>query len=124
MVFFSFGWTPLQALYPAEVLTFENRAKGLALQALCTNTFSLINTFGLPSALKALNWRTYLIFGCWDIVSILVVYFFAVETKQLSLEDIDEVFASRTPKKTSLDLKKAASARARIERQERAAMGV
>jgi hypothetical protein len=123
MVFFSFGWTPLQALYPAEVLTFENRAKGLALQALCTNSFSLINTFGLPSALKALGWKTYLIFGAWDIVSILCVYFFAVETKQLSLEDIDEVFANPNPKKTSLELKRAAAARARAEREERRNMG-
>lgn len=58
MVFFSFGWTPLQALYPAEVLRYENRAKGLALQGWCTSAFSLINTFGLPSALAALDWKS------------------------------------------------------------------
>ncbi len=58
MVFFSFGWTPLQALYPAEVLSFENRAKGLALQGIVTNSVSLINTFGLPSALQALSWKS------------------------------------------------------------------
>jgi len=58
MVFFSFGWTPLQALYPAEVLSFENRAKGLALQGIVTNSVSLINTFGLPSALQALEWKS------------------------------------------------------------------
>ena len=60
MVFFSFGWTPLQAIYPAEVLAYENRAKGLALQGIVTNTVSLINTFGLPSALKALDWKSRL----------------------------------------------------------------
>lgn len=27
---YSFGWTPLQALYPVEVLSFEMRAKGMA----------------------------------------------------------------------------------------------
>lgn len=29
-VIYSFGWTPLQALYPVEVLSFEMRAKGMA----------------------------------------------------------------------------------------------
>ena len=57
MVFFSFGFTPLQGLYPAEVLTFENRAKGLSLQAWVTSLCSLINTFGLPPALGAINFR-------------------------------------------------------------------
>lgn len=29
-VVYSVGWTPLQALYPVEVLSFEMRAKGMA----------------------------------------------------------------------------------------------
>lgn len=29
-VCYSFGWTPIQALYPVEVLSFEMRAKGMA----------------------------------------------------------------------------------------------
>ena len=58
MVFFSFGWTPLQALYPAEILPFQNRAKGLALQGWATSAVSCINTFGLPSALASLQWKS------------------------------------------------------------------
>jgi hypothetical protein len=114
MVFYSFGWTPLQALYPAEVLSFENRAKGLALQGWVTNAVSLINTFGMPVALAALTWKTYLIFFAWDIVGICVIYFFVVETKQLALEDMDAVFESDHPKRTSLRLKKEAAERARM----------
>lgn len=83
MVFFSFGWTPIQALYPAEVLAFENRAKGLALQGWVTSAVSLINTFGMPVALAALEWKTYLIFFAWDIVGIVVIWFAVVETKQV-----------------------------------------
>lgn len=56
MVFFSFGWTPLQGLYPAEVLAYENRAKGLALQGWCTSAASLINTFGMPIALRDIGY--------------------------------------------------------------------
>ncbi len=68
MVLFSFGWTPIQALYPAEVLAYENRAKGLALQGIVTNSVSLINTFGLPPALVALGWKSKCILSheIWD----------------------------------------------------------
>lgn len=34
---YSFGWTPMQALYPVEVLSFEMRAKGMAFSSLFTN---------------------------------------------------------------------------------------
>jgi hypothetical protein len=72
MMTFSFGFTPLQyvsratgperplkkyrGLYPTEVLSFENRAKGLSLQSWVTSLCSLINTFGLPPALGAIGY--------------------------------------------------------------------
>lgn len=34
---YSFGWTPMQALYPVEVLSYEMRAKGMAFQSLFMN---------------------------------------------------------------------------------------
>lgn len=100
MVFFSFGWTPLQGLYPAEVLAYENRAKGLALQGWCTSAASLINTFGMPIALRDIGYIStsgqsflryfqlipldYFIFFAWDVVGVIVIYLFVVETKQVS----------------------------------------
>lgn len=122
MVFFSFGITPLQALYPAEVLAFENRAKGLALQGWVTNAVSLINTFGLPSALAALTWKTYLIFMVWDVVGVITIYWFVVETKQLSLEDMDEVFMAPNPKKRSFELARLAKERAKRDQEALAAV--
>ena len=58
MVFYSYGWTPMQSLYPAECLAFEVRAKGIALTSGTQNVVSLINTFGLPSAFAALGWKS------------------------------------------------------------------
>lgn len=40
MVFFSVGWTPLQGLYPAEILAYQVRVKGIALQGLATQAVS------------------------------------------------------------------------------------
>lgn len=115
-VWFSFGWTPLQGLYPTEVLAYSVRAKGLALQSWFANIFSLINTFGLPSALKALSWKMYLIFMAWDIVGCVVIYLWVVETKQLTLEELDEVFEAPHPKQKSLEMVKEAKQRVRAER--------
>lgn len=36
-IIFSFGFTPLQALYPVEVLSFEMRAKGMAFSSFVMN---------------------------------------------------------------------------------------
>ncbi|TFK27739.1 general substrate transporter [Coprinopsis marcescibilis] len=92
MVIFSFGWTPMQALYPAEVLSYEARAKGLAFLGIVTQTSSLINTFGLPVALEKLTWKVYLIFLCWDMFEVVMIFFFVVETKGFTLEEIGEIF--------------------------------
>ena len=40
---YSFNITPLQALYPVEVLSFEMRAKGMAFSSLAVNIGSLVN---------------------------------------------------------------------------------
>lgn len=56
MVVFSFGWTSMQALYPAEVLSYQMRAKGLAFLAIIAQASSCINTFGLPVALSKIGW--------------------------------------------------------------------
>lgn len=104
MVFFSVGWTPLQALYPAEILAYENRAKGLALQGWGASASGLINTFGLPPALGKIGYiggsliashassmltaLVYLIFAAWDLVGLAIIYVWVVETKQVSITDL------------------------------------
>lgn len=60
--FYSFGWTPMQALYPVEVLSFEMRAKGMAFSNLFTSAALLVNQFGIPVALDDIAWRTYIVF--------------------------------------------------------------
>ncbi|KAK7056820.1 hypothetical protein VNI00_002537 [Paramarasmius palmivorus] len=97
MVVFSFGFTPMQALYPAEVLSYQARAKGLSFLNCVTQASSLINTFGLPVALERIGWKTYLIFVVWDIFECVIIYFFIVETKGLTLEEIGEVFEQPNP---------------------------
>ncbi|KDQ62665.1 hypothetical protein JAAARDRAFT_203742 [Jaapia argillacea MUCL 33604] len=103
MVVFSFGWTPMQGVYATECLAYEARAKGLAFYNLVAQASSCINTFGLPVALQKLGWKVYVIFLVWDVFEVVIVYIFAVETKGLTLEEIDEVFNQPNPRKYSVE---------------------
>ena len=60
-----------------------------------------------------------MIFSFINLVGLIVIYLYAVETKQLSLEDLEFVFNSNNPKKASLELQRTVKARAK-EAQESA----
>ncbi len=98
---FSFGFTPLQSLYPVEVLSYEQRAKGMAFSNLVVNAAVLVNQFGTPVALKNIGWKVYIVFTCWTAFETLIVYLFIVETNGFSLEELDDVFAAENPRKAS-----------------------
>ncbi|KIM76493.1 hypothetical protein PILCRDRAFT_12734 [Piloderma croceum F 1598] len=102
LVVFAFVWTPMQALYPVEVLGYNNRAKGLAVMNLLVNTAGLFNTYLPPVAISAVSWRFYLFYATWDAFGVFVIYFTFVETKGRNLEEIDAIFLSEHPVKTSL----------------------
>ena len=105
---FSVGLTPLQALYPVEVLSFEMRAKGMAFSNLAVSAGGLLNQFAWPVSLKAIGWKTYIVFVVWDAVQFFVFYFFLPETKGRTLEELDLVFQARNPVKASLQRRKVA----------------
>ncbi|KFY09255.1 hypothetical protein V491_08295 [Pseudogymnoascus sp. VKM F-3775] len=107
---YSIGFTPLQALYPVEVLSFEMRAKGMAFSGLAVNVANLLNQFAWPIALENIGWRTYIVFCIWCAVQATCVYFFIPETKNRTLEELDEIFGSSTPVRTSIEKKKVALA--------------
>jgi hypothetical protein len=53
----------------------------------------------------------------WDLVGFITIWTFAVETKQLSLEEMEDVFVAKKPKQRSFELAAAARQRAREQRQ-------
>jgi len=99
---YSFGLTPLQALYPVEVLSYEMRAKGMAFQGMATNASGLLGQFAWPVSLKSIGWKTYIIFIAWDAVQSVIMYFALPETKNRTLEELDVIFNSPHPVKESL----------------------
>ncbi|TPX09351.1 uncharacterized protein E0L32_009395 [Thyridium curvatum] len=101
-IVFSAAYTPLQALYPAEVLSFEQRAKGMALQNMAGNAAGLVNQFALPVALGKIAWKTYFVYLGTCFFMVIYYYFLMVETKGHTLEELNEIFKARNPRKASL----------------------
>lgn len=48
----------------------------------------------------------YLIFLIWDVIEVVVIYLVVVETKGLTLEEINEVFEQEHPKQYSEQLQR------------------
>lgn len=78
---YSVGITPLQALYPVEVLSFEMRAKGMAFSNLAVNAAGLLNQFAWPVSMEKIAWKTYIIFTIWDAIQTLIIWMYIPETK-------------------------------------------
>lgn len=103
---YSFGWTPLQALYPVEVLSFEMRAKGMAFSNMFVTAGTLVNQFGFPVALANIEWKTYLVFLVWCFVQAAIIWWIMPETKGRTLEELDDIFNAKNPRDASIAKKK------------------
>ncbi|KAF7898873.1 uncharacterized protein EAF01_008086 [Botrytis porri] len=99
---FAVGWTPMQGLYAVEVLRYESRAKGMAVYTLVGNVAGFYNTFVTGIAFSGAGWRYYYLFVFWDLLEVAFIYFFFVETKGRTLEELTEIFNAAKPVKYSL----------------------
>jgi hypothetical protein len=93
---YSFGWTPLAALYPLEVLNYSIRSSGIGVYQFFVNGFGLMATMAFPYALERIGRKTFMISGAWDVLQLVFVIIFWVETKSKTLEGIDEFFEGVT----------------------------
>jgi MFS family permease len=100
-IFFSWGWTPLQTLYAVECLENRTRAKGSGANFLFLNVAMIVNTYGISVGIAKIGWKLYLVYIVWICVELVVVYFFFVETKGKTLEELSEVFEAPNPRKAS-----------------------
>lgn len=102
---FAFSFTSMQPIYPAEVMSSEMRAKGMWLNQFTSGLASFVNTFAAPVALKHIGYWFYVFFVFWDCFEFVFIYFFFVETKGRTLEELDEVFDAKNPRKASTNKK-------------------
>ena len=99
---YSIGITPLQALYPVEVLSYEQRAKGMAFSGFSVNSALVLNQWAVGMALRRIGWKTFIIWTIWCAVQFVVFYFLMPETRRRTLEELDKIFEAKSPVKESL----------------------
>lgn len=89
-----YGWgiTPLTVLYPPEVLSFEIRAVGMGIYTFTTKLCGLLVTMAVPFGLEAIGWKFYIVNACADVLMVAGVVRWWLETRALTLEEVDKVF--------------------------------
>ncbi|KAK0730927.1 general substrate transporter [Lasiosphaeris hirsuta] len=102
-IVFSFGWTPLQSMYIAETLPTATRAKGTAVGNLASSIASTILQYASGPAFEKIGYYFYLVFVFWDLLEGVFMYLYFPETKDRTLEELEEVFSAPNPVKKSLE---------------------
>ncbi|KAI5957008.1 hypothetical protein KGF54_000627 [Candida jiufengensis] len=93
IVFFAFTILPLPWVYPPEINPLRTRTTASAVST-CTNwltNFAVV--MFTPAFIEKSGWGCYLFFACMNFAFVPVIFFFYVETKGRSLEEIDIIFA-------------------------------
>ncbi|PIL37645.1 MFS general substrate transporter [Ganoderma sinense ZZ0214-1] len=96
-IVYSFTYTPLQALYCAEVMDQKTRAKGMGVHILISNCAGFINTFANSVGLERWGYKYYFVFVVWNVCASALWFLFAVETRGRTLEELDELFGQPWP---------------------------
>ena len=105
---YSIGITPLQALYPVEVLSYEQRAKGMAHSGFWVNSVLVLNQWAVGMALAKIGWKTFIVWTIWCACQFAIFYVLMPETRRRTLEELDKIFEAPNPVKESLKPKKVA----------------
>jgi len=103
---FSFAWTSMQPIYPAEVLDNRMRARGMALFQINSGVAAFINTFAGSIAIANIGYWFFVFYCFLDFLQFVLIMIFYVETKGRTLEELDLVFESPNPRKASTQLRK------------------
>jgi MFS family permease len=83
---YSTTWAPTSWLYPAEIYTIRLRGKAVSVATSANWIFGFTVSYLTPPSFQNLAWKTFLIFGTFNVAAGLHAYFFFPETKGKSLE--------------------------------------
>ncbi|KAM6494859.1 General substrate transporter [Amanita muscaria] len=89
---FAASMGPVSWTYPAELYSLKIRGKAVSL---ATATMWAINTmlaFTVPPSLSSIAWKTYFIFGAFNLAAFLHIFFMFPETVGRSLEEVEDIF--------------------------------
>ncbi|KAF4549559.1 Sugar (and other) transporter-like protein 64 [Elsinoe fawcettii] len=86
--FYTFAWINLVVAYPLEIVTYQMRAKAWAYVLLVIYAAQIFGNYVNPVALETIGWKWYIYYCVWIACIVVIVYFFFIETKGPTLEEI------------------------------------
>ncbi|ODN77408.1 hypothetical protein L202_04588 [Cryptococcus amylolentus CBS 6039] len=87
---------PVLYSYPAEVQTFSMRSKGLLVWNTVQQFEGAYTTFVDAVALDSIGWKYYAVYMPLVVIQWILTYYYMVETKGYTLEEISQAFDSKT----------------------------
>ncbi|QPG74630.1 high-affinity glucose transporter [Brettanomyces nanus] len=102
-VIFSFAFTPMQPIYPGEVSSNLIRGKAQFVLSIVAGVAQFVNQFASPKAMENIRYWFYVFYAFFDIFEFIIIYFFFVETRGKTLEELEYVFEAPNPRKASTD---------------------
>ncbi|KAK9312316.1 general substrate transporter [Lipomyces starkeyi] len=94
---FAVSWAPISWLLPPEISPVRVRAKTVAAAAAANWAANFALGFGVPPLLRSISWRLFFLFAAFNIAAFINVLFSVPETKQRTLEEMDEIFEHGEP---------------------------
>ncbi|KAH1754860.1 hypothetical protein KXX56_007787 [Aspergillus fumigatus] len=92
--FFGLAWVGGPFLYSAEIAPLRCRAQANAFASAGNWLFCFVVVMIIPPAFQNIGWKTYIIFAILNACFVPIIYFFLVETRKRSLEELDVIFAA------------------------------
>ncbi|KAJ5185313.1 Major facilitator superfamily domain general substrate transporter [Penicillium cf. griseofulvum] len=89
---YDIAYAPLFLSYPAEILPFQLRAKGIAVTLSADAVACFFNQYVNPVAFTAIAWKYYCVFLGSLVMFLVLIYFLFPETKGRSLEEVAMIF--------------------------------
>lgn len=93
-VAYALAWSGLLVAYTVEILPFKVRAKGLMILNFWIQVALTITNYVNPYGFEGLKptYKFYCVYNVWIVFELIFVYFFYVETKGPTLEEIAKIF--------------------------------
>jgi hypothetical protein len=102
-VVFGLSWGPGVWIIGGEIGTGQLRERTLLLSSLGSFVTSVPINFVNPYVQAAIGGRTAIIYGSFSVAAIAFIYFCLPETKDRSLEELDEMFQEKVPTRAFQD---------------------
>ncbi|KAK9311888.1 general substrate transporter, partial [Lipomyces starkeyi] len=94
---FAMSWGAIEWIYPPEIFPLRIRAKAVSISTATNWAANFVLALLMPLLLRTISWRVFIVFGSFNIGAFIYVFFRVPETKQRTLEEMDEVFEHGEP---------------------------